>query len=809
MLKHNKTIAIVMAFVFCMSFLAPAFIAPAVAQAASTATVVKTSNLAQVDYSAIAGQDDVGVIKVTISDFDFLTTPTAGNPWIATVTFPTKLAEDNPAVDVAGDGRANAVLGAGAERIWISYPSGDNALAAGDVVLEGVPAPGTGGAVQVAAYGTFDLKVTGLTDPSEDGVFYIHFADFDCTNFGGDIIANFKAGSKVFTDAFGLKLGTVNAAFKTSTVAKSVRAITSSGGTLDNITIMDIVAGSIGSEATDIKLEMVSKGFEFEGANPAAGYQKFDNSAGAVTVTDDEITYVVPAAAANGQTKGVVGLSGIEISVDEKVARVGQDIKVRVSGAGITEETIVVGKYVDYLVNITLDKATELIAGRDGENEGQVLGTFFIEEVAPGTLVGNRSILLELPAGLAWNDSWEDFGADNYEVVNNSSIAIDAISMIDSRTLKLEVERTSANSEEGAKILFKNLTVDVSPSFAGAVDLKISGKAGAEGVVAGISTVIPMIKMEATTPDVMLGVKEQKVSDVIITEAKADALVDRDAWISILQVLAAELDQEEGIFATSDTALKFYLDEGFRFSKVPKVEVLEGDIVLELDDVKITTPRSGQNMLIIPIRAGSYNTPAKIKISDIYVTADRNAPTGKIALYAAETGADLVNGEFLSDYANAFNDTNRFRLDRAAEVYIANNATEPPVENVPAGTATFVIDSNIYTVNGVTRVMDCAPYIKNGRTFVPYRYLAYALGVAEADVVWDAAAKTVTVTKGDTVVVATIGSTTLTVNGAAKTMDVAPELVNDRTMLPARHLAEALGATVGWDPATRTVVIEN
>ena len=36
MLKLNRKIAIVMAFVFCMSFLAPAFIAPSVAEAAFT-----------------------------------------------------------------------------------------------------------------------------------------------------------------------------------------------------------------------------------------------------------------------------------------------------------------------------------------------------------------------------------------------------------------------------------------------------------------------------------------------------------------------------------------------------------------------------------------------------------------------------------------------------------------------------------------------------------------------------------------------------------------------------------------------------
>ena len=160
---------------------------------------------------------------------------------------------------------------------------------------------------------------------------------------------------------------------------------------------------------------------------------------------------------------------------------------------------------------------------------------------------------------------------------------------------------------------------------------------------------------------------------------------------------------------------------------------------------------------------------------------------------------------------NSFNNTHRsdFRYDTPASVAIAKNVTAPPVETKGGtGSGTFVIGSNIYTVNGLTKVMDVAPYIKNDRTYVPYRYLALALGVAEDDIVWDAAAQKVTVTKGENTVEAVIGSTTLTVNGSAVTMDVAPEITNDRTMLPARYLAEALGATVGWDPATRTVVFE-
>ena len=55
--------------------------------------------------------------------------------------------------------------------------------------------------------------------------------------------------------------------------------------------------------------------------------------------------------------------------------------------------------------------------------------------------------------------------------------------------------------------------------------------------------------------------------------------------------------------------------------------------------------------------------------------------------------------------------------------------------------------------------------------------------------------------------VLTIGQTQATMNGETFVNDVAPIIVNDRTMLPIRFVAEKLGATVGWEEETRTVTV--
>lgn len=122
--------------------------------------------------------------------------------------------------------------------------------------------------------------------------------------------------------------------------------------------------------------------------------------------------------------------------------------------------------------------------------------------------------------------------------------------------------------------------------------------------------------------------------------------------------------------------------------------------------------------------------------------------------------------------------------------------------------AAFKVFANTYVVNGETKNMDVQSYAKGDLTYFPVRYLAYALGVSKDDIAWADEAKSVTITKGQTTVIMTIGDNTMMVNDKPIKMDVAPEISNSRTMLPARWLAEALGAEVSWDDATQQATIK-
>lgn len=107
-------------------------------------------------------------------------------------------------------------------------------------------------------------------------------------------------------------------------------------------------------------------------------------------------------------------------------------------------------------------------------------------------------------------------------------------------------------------------------------------------------------------------------------------------------------------------------------------------------------------------------------------------------------------------------------------------------------------------INGHIINMDSLPYIKDQRTMVPIRFVAESLN---ADVEWFGKEKKAVIKDTDKVIELVIGSNKITVNGEEKIMDTTVELVNGRTMVPIRFVAENMDCTVKWDGLTYTALI--
>ena len=108
------------------------------------------------------------------------------------------------------------------------------------------------------------------------------------------------------------------------------------------------------------------------------------------------------------------------------------------------------------------------------------------------------------------------------------------------------------------------------------------------------------------------------------------------------------------------------------------------------------------------------------------------------------------------------------------------------------------------TIDGRPINLDVPPAIIEGRTLVPVRAIFEDLG---ANVNWDDATKTVSSYSTDTSIKLKINDTTAYVNGKPVTLDVPAQIIDGRTLVPARFVAENMNCKVEWDNDTKTVSI--
>lgn len=114
------------------------------------------------------------------------------------------------------------------------------------------------------------------------------------------------------------------------------------------------------------------------------------------------------------------------------------------------------------------------------------------------------------------------------------------------------------------------------------------------------------------------------------------------------------------------------------------------------------------------------------------------------------------------------------------------------------------VDSVI--AKGAIIKFDTPPVIKEGRTLIPVRALTEGFG---ASVTWDQAERKVTIQRAEIKIVLQMGNNLAYVNGEEVKIDVPPEAINNRTVVPLRFIVEKLGLKVNWDAESETVEVED
>lgn len=592
-------------------------------------------------------------------------------------------------------------------------------------------------------------------------------------------------------------VGTLLTAAGSTITAAAPTNITDVGGKIADITLKEDVAGALKKndgvfpQGNTVKL-VLSPGFTWDDVTPIpqGGFARGSVDKAVYTEKNGcsalyiKILKESSASDAPGEGK-LAGQIIIKASVKaNEPFTTARDVKVTYGGTnpGVGGEKIAevtVAKYLVPGLKSAAKSTLDVVAGRTN----QQIGNFTIAEGMPGDLPSGRLISLTLPEGAKWNRRPDvPREAGNGQLVYHST-------RDEGRTLVYSV---SQGSTSRTVFCFKNATVDLAVSVPEELKVTVKGPGIEESVV--VANVQAPVTLSAGGGTVRIGVREQPVGAITIQENLVGALRARDA-------------------AGNRAVLKLTLPSGVYFARKPSVAVTAGDLELG-DGIRL---EDNDRTLVIPVKLSSATTVEKpattggesgaenttgtvseqvgstLTVKEILLTVDRMAPDGDITVKVTGSALSETSGLF----SPSFNEL-ALVLTRIAE----------KTEKTVRPEAVFTIGSKKYRVGNEEREMDVEPYIKNGRTYAPVRYLAYAAGLADNCILWSAQDRTVTViVPGGRVVQFRVGQKAYLLQGVPISIDVAPEIVNGRVMLPYRFVAQALGLEARWDVETRQVVI--
>ena len=124
---------------------------------------------------------------------------------------------------------------------------------------------------------------------------------------------------------------------------------------------------------------------------------------------------------------------------------------------------------------------------------------------------------------------------------------------------------------------------------------------------------------------------------------------------------------------------------------------------------------------------------------------------------------------------------------------------------IKKGDTVIDVNRNFAIINLNGKYLDFDGVIADDRTLVPVREITEGLG---GEVLWDEENLSARIFIDGREIIFTIESDNMMVNAESVLLDVPAKLINGKTMVPLRKLAEVLGAVVDWDGSMKCVYIE-
>ena len=567
--------------------------------------------------------------------------------------------------------------------------------------------------------------------------------------------------------------------------------------TLKDITIEPSVGSTFTGDRDDTLTLKLNSGFEFvvdsntmvDGGS--AGKYEMSTLTG-YEYDDDEITFELC------DYTGAESLKITGLKVEATTAKEGATATLKVSMTGNDSVSVEVATVVDYAVSMSVDEDEDvpvIYSGVDVDNTGITDDSdhesleVSIDETFAGAWDNSKKFTLSLPEGVYAADV--DVVADGIELDREDFIkAYDngeyEYFEFDKRIFE---ENDSDNDPYELDVTF---TLVADPDFEGDVVLTLSGDAMEEQEVT-IAKFVKPYTVSAQQNDLTIDYRNTEIpTDVVITEAEAGLWEKGTQFALTLDKI--DFDDDATVTADDESGME-----------IKDVKTKDGEIRFTID-------------------SESDDEPATVTVSDLTLYMDRNLPAGAydLNMYAldmlgvdsAEEAESFDGSDFDADDKGylpqtllADEDTTVFVGDESDDIdYTAKTGF---VNIVTAGSDTTGFTTKLtvpigenYLIAGETQVtLDAPAYINaEGYTMLPVRAISTSLGIDNNNVLWDQATRTVTILYGDRIISMTAGASVMYVNGSSIPTSSSVEIVNDRTFLPMRDLATALGVTdLTWD----------
>ena len=596
----------------------------------------------------------------------------------------------------------------------------------------------------------------------------------------GDVVAaftsnvtQFKKASEVIATAYDNEV-----AIEIEGVRTFVEDATKDQDTLKDITINGLVNDAIdGNKEITLKL---SGNFEFVTSTIEESDFSFLNSDAKVKITDkdkDTIKFTISGLEDKQLTK--LTISGIDIKTTKK-CNAGDKATITVSSKSFDSVKLEAARMVEEAVTYTVEdeEVPTIWAGKnyakDSEDDTNTLEVA-IEENTGDILNTSRKATFTFPEGIEVVDAEFDGvkqGTFKYEIDEN-------VVTIWNYGEKAESDETDMQ----VKFL-----LNAAPTFSGDVKVTLGGEF--DDVELKVATVKAPYTVEAKTTEVLIDYRYVPVNEIVITEAEEGLLEDGD-------VIALQVEKMD-------------------FEDAGSYEVTTGDL-----DVDVTINDGKNDVAQLEVEVKDESTEAStVTISGLELYLDRTLPVGGYALQNVKADNilwenstdkkgedDKDSYEYVPEANQASNGLFKYKEvtcnDKYVEVVTSGRDQDDSTTNRKI---VITIGATTMAVGTETITLDTPAYINaENYTELPLRAVSEAFG---ATVGWDDPSNTVTIMMGQRIVSMTIGSKTMYINGTPVQMNTAPEITNERTFVPVRDLANALGISkIDWNEASQTVTL--